>query len=58
VQLLAAANVTASNANRAALGIHPTRVEDARSSPAANHDPIPRTEVQAARPWDTLHGTE
>jgi len=50
--------VTASHTNCAALGIHPTRIEDANSSPAANHDPIPRTEVPLARPWDASHGTE
>jgi hypothetical protein len=50
--------VTASNANRAALGIHPTRIEDARFGPAVNHDPIPRTEVLLARLWDVSRGTE
>jgi hypothetical protein len=55
---LAPSNVTARNVNRDALGIHPTRIEDLRSSPAASHDPIPRTEVQLARLSDASQGTE
>jgi hypothetical protein len=50
--------VTASNDNRAALDIHRTPIDDARSSPAANHDPIPRTEVQLARRRNASQGTE
>jgi hypothetical protein len=51
-------NVTSSNANRAALSIHPTRIGNDRSSPAAAQYPIPRTEVQLARPWDASQATE
>jgi hypothetical protein len=50
--------VTASNDNRAALDIHRTPIDDARSSPAANHDPIPRTQVQLVRRRDTSLRTE
>ena len=56
--LLAAANVTASNANHAARGIDTTRIEDIRSSPATSHDPIPGTDVQLARLSDASQGTE
>jgi hypothetical protein len=50
--------VTASNDNRAGLDIHRTPIGDARFSPAANYDPIPRTEVQLARRRDTSQRTE
>jgi hypothetical protein len=56
--LLAAANVTASNANRAARGIDRTRIEDLRFSPATSHDSIPGTDVQLARLSDASQGTE
>jgi hypothetical protein len=50
--------VTASNDNRTALEIHRTPIDHARSSPAVNHDSIPRTEVQPARRRDASQGTE
>jgi hypothetical protein len=50
--------VTASNDNRAAHDIHRTPIDDARSSPAANHDPIPRTDVRLARRRDMSQRTE
>jgi hypothetical protein len=57
-QLLAAANVTDSSANRAVLAIHTTRIEDARSCAADNPDLIPKTEALLARSWDASPGTE
>jgi hypothetical protein len=50
--------VAAINDNRAALDVRRTPIDDARSSRAANHDPIPRTEVQLARRRDVSQGTE
>ena len=50
--------MTSNNAYCAALGIHPTRTEDARSGPDAKYDPIPRAEVQLARLLDASQGTE
>jgi len=40
------------------LGIPPPRIEDARSSPAANYYPLPRAAVPLARLLDGSQGTE
>jgi hypothetical protein len=50
--------VTASNDNRAGLENHATPIGDARSSPAADHEPIPRTAMQLARRRDTSQRSE